>query len=582
VISNDRPRRTALLRLRAKGCAAAAAAVVVFIALIAGGLVAGPAEAAGTGVAVAYQVDVAHDGVQVDDSLTPPFSQRWQVTLPGFVSYALIAQGLVFVASGDNASNGSTLYALDQATGAVVWSQPLPFFFPWTNAAYDAGRLFVVGSPTGSGAMRAYDANTGTLLWTAQLPGQFIFSSAPTAANGVVYTSGAGVGGTLYAVNETNGDVLTTASVANGDQSSPALSASSVFVSYACNMAYGFAQTTLAPLWTFTGPCEGGGGKTTVFANGRVFTRDFFGNLILDAGTGSLFGTYGQANGSMPAPAVEGNRIWFVSNGTLVEQDITTPSSPVTLWSFAGDGQLNTAPIVLSTPRGEFVIEGSSSGALYAVDVATGAPVWSTNVGGTIYGPDEQNLSQPLTGLSAGQGLLVVPAGRTLTAYAGKVADTTPPVISVPDPITANATSPSGAKVTYSVSATDPDDAVASLNCAPASGSTFSIGTTTVNCSATDTHGNTSTATFTVHVKGATEQLADLAAAVAGVGPGASLANKVSQVQTYLSANDTADACSTLTAFINQVKAQTGKSIPWSEAATLTADALQIKTLLGC
>jgi hypothetical protein len=145
-----------------------------------------------------------------------------------------------------------------------------------------------------------------------------------------------------------------------------------------------------------------------------------------------------------------------------------------------------------------------------------------------------------------------------------------------------NATSSSGAAVTYSVSATDPDDALASLKCAPASGSTFPIGTTTVTCTAADTHGNTSTATFTVHVKGATEQLADLAAAVAGVGPGTSLADKVAQVETSLTANDKTDACSTLTAFTNQVKAQTGKTIPASEASTLIADALQIKTLLGC
>jgi hypothetical protein len=60
--------------------------------------------------------------------------------------------------------------------------------------------------------------------------------------------------------------------------------------------------------------------------------------------------------------------------------------------------------------------------------------------------------------------------------------DTTAPVITVPAPITRTATSPNGATVVYSVSASDPDDAVASLQC--------------------DTHGNTSSADFTVHVVG--------------------------------------------------------------------------------
>ena len=77
-------------------------------------------------------------------------------------------------------------------------------------------------------------------------------------------------------------------------------------------------------------------------------------------------------------------------------------------------------------------------------------------------------------------------------------------------------------------------------------------------------------------------QLSDLAAAVARVGPGASLADKVSQAQAYLSANDLADVCSTLGAFVNQMKAQSGKTIPPAQAGTLIASAQRIQTVLGC
>ncbi len=163
-----------------------------------------------------------------------------------------------------------------------------------------------------------------------------------------------------------------------------------------------------------------------------------------------------------------------------------------------------------------------------------------------------------------------------------RVQDTTPPVITVPGPITTNATSQHGAVVTYSVSATDPDDAVASLMCVPASGSTFPIGTTTVTCTATDTHGNSATASFTVHVEGAAEQLADLGNAVIGAGPGTSLADKVKQAQTFLASSDVAETCSTLTAFVNEVKAQPGKTITTGQAQALIATATRIKTVLGC
>jgi outer membrane protein assembly factor BamB len=393
----------------------------------------GDAGAAGTDTAVAYQISVAHNGVQVDNALSPPFVRRWQVTLPGPVSYPLVAEGLVFVTAGDGTTGVSTLYALDQGTGHTVWlqllSQPPPFVLPWANAAYDSGRVFAVGS---AGLMTAYDARTGALLWSTMLPFQYLFSAPPTAANGAVYTGGAGGGGTVYAVNQTSGSVLATQSVQNGDASSPALSDSSMFVSYACNQAYGFAQTTLALLWHYSTGCEGGGGKTTVYDSGRVFTRDSFGNLILDAASGNLLSSYGPPNASILAPAVSGNTMWFLSGGTLSAHDISVPSSPSTLWSFTGDGQLVTAPIVLSTSSGTFVIEGSASGMLYALNAATGAQVWSTNLGAAIQPPDEQNVfAHPLTGLGAGQGLLVVPAGNTVSAFAS---NTAPPASSTPIP----------------------------------------------------------------------------------------------------------------------------------------------------
>jgi hypothetical protein len=122
--------------------------------------------------------------------------------------------------------------------------------------------------------------------------------------------------------------------------------------------------------------------------------------------------------------------------------------------------------------------------------------VWSTSVGAAIPAPDEQNATQ-LTGLGAGQGLLVVPAGSTLSAYVA--GDTTAPTITVPGTITVRTGSSAGKTVTYSVTATDPDDA-ATVSCAPTSGSTFPVGTTTVNCTATDTNGNSATASFQVVV----------------------------------------------------------------------------------
>src|SRR5262249_42907100 len=78
------------------------------------------------------------------------------------------------------------------------------------------------------------------------------------------------------------------------------------------------------------------------------------------------------------------------------------------------------------------------------------------------------------------------------------------------------------------------------------------------------------------------DELADLFAAVTGVGPGTSLADKVALVETDIAATDLTDACSTLNAFTREVQAQTDKSIASSEAAKLIAAARQIQTDLGC
>ena len=86
----------------------------------------------------------------------------------------------------------------------------------------------------------------------------------------------------------------------------------------------------------------------------------------------------------------------------------------------------------------------------------------------------------------------------------------------------------------------------------------------------------------TVTVKGAAEQLADLATAVTGVGPGSSLLDKVVKAQSYLAADDTASACATLADFISQVAGQTGKKITTAQADSFTAQARNIEALLGC
>jgi hypothetical protein len=147
-----------------------------------------------------------------------------------------------------------------------------------------------------------------------------------------------------------------------------------------------------------------------------------------------------------------------------------------------------------------------------------------------------------------------------------------------PSNVTVDATSPAGAVVTLNPAVTDESLSTVTVGCLPASGSTFAIGDTSVTCTATDTDGDTNSPVvsqpFNVHVKGAAEQLADLATDVQGVGPGQSLANLVASAQSLLAANHVHGACGTLNDFIGLSTAQ--------GLSTFAAAEQQIQAVIPC
>jgi hypothetical protein len=151
-------------------------------------------------------------------------------------------------------------------------------------------------------------------------------------------------------------------------------------------------------------------------------------------------------------------------------------------------------------------------------------------------------------------------------------ADVLSPTLKVPGSMLVNATGPTGVMVSYDSSASDAVDGPVAVDCAPLSGTVFPIGDTTVNCTATDRAGNGSSGTFTVHVKGAVEQLNDLWLAVIE-----SLANfdPASPRQRKL-------ACASMSLFISLVRVHSGRTIPQSRANELIADANRIRAVLGC
>lgn len=157
----------------------------------------------------------------------------------------------------------------------------------------------------------------------------------------------------------------------------------------------------------------------------------------------------------------------------------------------------DTTPPVLSLSNVAAEATGPSGAAVTYTATATDAvdgprPVTCSPASGSTFPPGVTTVNCSASDLS----------GNTATgSFSVTVVDTTPPVINVPlAQADAEATSPSGAVVTYTVNGSDLVSGAVSVTCTPSSGSTFPLGVTTVNCSATDGAGNVGTASFSVTV----------------------------------------------------------------------------------
>jgi len=163
--------------------------------------------------------------------------------------------------------------------------------------------------------------------------------------------------------------------------------------------------------------------------------------------------------------------------------------------------------------------------------------------------------------------------------------DMTPPTLLLPATIVVDATSPAGATVTYSVSASDDRDPNPVVICSPPSGNVFPLLVTNVSCAATDDAGNSASGTFQVVVLDATQQLQqtiDVVASYALTRLGTSLSDKLQLAMGFSASADVRQACGVLTGFLNEVRAQSGKALSVEQATELTRRGIRIRNVIGC
>ena len=187
--------------------------------------------------------------------------------------------------------------------------------------------------------------------------------------------------------------------------------------------------------------------------------------------------------------------------GTMTVKDSTATDAPSVNSVTPVSPAKNDNPQVIGSaePGSTIKIYGDAACATSVMATGTAADFSTTGIIVTI-GNDTTHTFYATATDAAGN------ASTCSSTFVTYVSDFTAPVIAAHGDVNVEATSVSGATVNYTApTATDAVDGTDTVSCAPASGSTFVMGDTTVTCNATDKAGNAATpTTFKVTVKDTT------------------------------------------------------------------------------
>ena len=258
--------------------------------------------------------------------------------------------------------------------GDLLWTFPTGRMIRSAPALADGVLYF--GSEDGT--FYALDPATGSLLWDYAMPGGLSsgLQSSPAVMNGVAYVGS--WDGSLYALDTSTGDLLWDYTTGDAVLSSPSVSGGMVYFGSRDHNFYALDASGGNILWNYTTGAEVV--SSPAVANDIVYFGSYDKNLYaLDTSTGTLLWNYTTGAEVRSSPAVADGVVYFGSEDrNLYALDASTGEF---LWSYAtGDSVYSSAAVANGV-----VYFGSYDENFYALDATTGNLLWSYATGDSVY-----------------------------------------------------------------------------------------------------------------------------------------------------------------------------------------------------
>jgi outer membrane protein assembly factor BamB len=206
-------------------------------------------------------------------------AQLWSapISSDNAASSPAVANGVVYI-------SGDGLFAFDAKTGAQLWSSSI--LNGTSSPSVVAGVVYCSGR-----VLAAFNAETGGVLWSVTPGGPLsILGDSPAVAKGVVYIGATVPGqhgsssGVLYALKAHTGKIVWSAPVASGITSSPAVANGVAYVGTDDGTLYAFNAKTGAQLATVAGVA---GQSSPTVANGVVYSETTVSGELFALGLGA-------------------------------------------------------------------------------------------------------------------------------------------------------------------------------------------------------------------------------------------------------------------------------------------------------